>query len=143
MNALCTSGVVYPAGKGAHHVPMVRKIPKNVVGGASRGAKPLRWRKTQIRAWREEAGKTQQEVADALTTRGLELDRVSIGRIEAGDQMPSIEVIEAMADIFGIDVDTMLNVAPAEAEPLRYLRRLSPTEQKRAVRAHKAIINED
>lgn len=77
---------------------------------------------------------TQQGLADALAKAGIELDRVSIGRIEGGGQMPSAEALEAMAAILGTNLDFMLNYTPKDVEMIRKFQKLSLKEQKRLIR---------
>lgn len=93
---------------------------------------------TRISQWRESQGLTQQQVADYLTERGMPLDRVSVGRIESGDQMPSAEVLEAMAELYNTDVDSMLNMTPEEAADVMAFKALKPNERRRALRTYKA-----
>jgi len=121
---LCTSGDMYLRNQGVHIVYMP---PKHTMRAPS---KQLRWRKTRIEDWRKAAGLTQQQVADQLTERGFELDRVSVTRIENGKQMVSAEVLEALSDILKTDIDSLLNYTPEEAKRLREFRKLNPADQE-------------
>lgn len=127
----CTSGVVYGQKPGVHPVYMSRKaIPQK----KHTMAPPLRWRQNRIKDHRKAAKLTQQDIADALAERGIELDRVSVGRIEKGEQHTGIEVIEAIADILNIDVHSMLNLSPEQAQLFREFSRLDMREQRRVIR---------
>lgn len=100
--------------------------------------KPLRWRKTRISDWRDEEGLTQQQVADRLAERGFDLDRVSVGRIEGGKQMPRVEVLEALAEILKTDINSLLNYTPAQAKTLREFQALDSREQEIILRMSRA-----
>lgn len=97
--------------------------------------KKLFWRKTRIRDWRKAADMTQQNVADALAERSVELSRESIQRIEAGTQRPLITAIEAMAALFKTDVHSLLNRSPHEADDLAAFGRLDPRTRRILLRA--------
>lgn len=103
----------------------------------------LRWHKNHIGEWREDAELSQQEVADRLADRGVELDRVSIGRIEGGKQVTTIEVLEAMASLFGTDVHSMINLAPSEARELSVFASLDARERRRWLRLMQADRHEE
>lgn len=138
--ALCTPGVVYDENPNVHHVYMSKKRTSIPVLRARRTRKiisqeTLRWRETRISEWRTaNNGMTQQQMADALAEEGIDLDRVSVGRIEAGTQMPLVETIEAMARILKTDVDSMLNLSPEDAKAIQQFRKLDPKDQRRALR---------
>lgn len=125
---LCTSGVIYGEKGNVHHAYMAKKHKP-----AAPKAESKRWRKTLIATWRDAVGMTQQAAADALAERGITRDRVSVGRIEGGKQMPSIEVLEALAKIYKTDVDSMLNYTPEQAKALREFRELKPEDQLKAL----------
>lgn len=75
----------------------------------------LRWRVTEMGAWREYRGFTQQAAADAIVERyGLAITRESLGRYEQGKQMPLTEMIEAVADLYKTDIHSLLNRKPGE-----------------------------
>jgi transcriptional regulator with XRE-family HTH domain len=82
----------------------------------------LRWRLTLIRHWREHNRMTLMGVADTLAEAPYRLKTThnSLGRLENGLQMPKIELIEALARIYGTDIDSMLNrlpTVPVEPRP--------------------------
>lgn len=104
--------------------------------------KTLRWRANRISLWRDDANLTQQDMADRLTARGLKLDRVSVTRIENGKQMPTIEILEAMADILQTDVTSMTNYTPAQAKELSRLHRMDEQERERLLRGLRAAVGE-
>lgn len=76
--------------------------------------KPLRWRKNFIRQWRDFRGFTQESAAEALSRPPYNLDytHASLGRIENGKQMPTIALIEALAQLYRTDIDSLLNRPP-------------------------------
>jgi len=141
---LRTPGVIYGA-KGCVHPVYMAKKPNSQARLKSQKMRPrrpdgLRWRRTQIGLHRESKQITQQQMADRLAERGIELDRVSVSRIEAGKQMPTAETLEAMALILRTDLDSMLNLTPQEAEELARLRAMEPRERDRMLRAVRAAI---
>lgn len=77
-------------------------------------AEPLRWRETSIRKWREAAGLTLERAADRLSHSPyyLETTHTSLQRIEAGKQMPKVEMIEALAHLYKTDIHSLLNLNP-------------------------------
>jgi transcriptional regulator with XRE-family HTH domain len=79
--------------------------------------KPLRWRHNCIRFWREFRGMTQEQAAAALARPPFNLDYGynSVGRVENGKQMPTIELIEALATLYDTDIDSLLNRRPETA----------------------------
>jgi len=95
---------------------------------------PLVWRRTRIRDWRKKRDLTQQEVADRLTARGIELTRESVQRIETGNQRPLITALEAMAEILGTDVTSMLNCDPDAANDIAAFSRLDPQTRRLLLR---------
>jgi transcriptional regulator with XRE-family HTH domain len=124
---------------GVHHVYMSKKLTKH-----PKPRELLRWRQNNISLWREaKTEKSQQDVADWLTEQGLPLDRVSILRIEAGKQMPSIEVLEAMARLYRTDVSSMCDLTPEEAADIQEFKALQPTERKRVLRTYKVAHDRD
>ena len=58
-----------------------------------------------VRQLRKERGMTQQELADkiGLTTK------VTISQYETGKRKPSFEMIEALADVFHVDMNYLLD----------------------------------
>lgn len=103
----CTSGVVYPAGAQVHPVYMPTTKPRPA-------AKVRRWRATRLRDWRKAAGLSLEEVCEKLAERPflIEYTHASLGRVERGEQMPLIELIEALALIYRSDVNSILNRMP-------------------------------
>ena len=59
-----------------------------------------------VRQLRKERGMTQQELADkiGLTTK------VTISQYETGKRKPSFEMIEALADVFHVDMNYLLEL---------------------------------
>lgn len=85
---------------------------------AKRKEKPLRWRKTAIRTWRDHRGITLESAEETLAKPpySVKITHNSLGRIENGKQMPSIALIEALAKLYDTDVDSLLNRPPG-SEP--------------------------
>lgn len=79
---------------------------------------PLRWRRNCIRYWREFRDFTLEAAAEALARppHRLAYTHNSLGRVERGLQMPTIELIEALAKLYETDVDSLLNRRPEGAE---------------------------
>jgi hypothetical protein len=143
---MCTSSVVYAQNTDVHHVYMGKKsLPRAGLG--SKAPPQKRWRENRISEWRRhyDPDFTQQDVADYLAglTPPIRLDRVSVGRIETGMQMPAIEVIEAMARLYGTDIDSMVNLSPQEAEDVQAFKGLSASERKRALRVYRATQDDN
>lgn len=67
--------------------------------------------------WRKRAGFSQERVAEILEMEELIDSHASVSRIERGIQRPSIVVIEAMARLYGTDIDSMINRPPPETAP--------------------------
>lgn len=142
MTALCTSGVVYAPKGHVHHVYMVKDTTKKPKKAKPFGEEPLAWKKNHIAEHREAADMTQQDMADALAERGIKLGRNSVGRVEQGKQRPPYATLEAMAGILGLDVDSMVNLTPQEAEPMKRFWSLSDAQRRRALR-HLEIGQDD
>ena len=64
----------------------------------------------RLRYMREEAGLTQQQLADVMRERGLKMHRSTIGKIEAGERVVSIGEAAQFAETLGIDLRQLLNV---------------------------------
>jgi transcriptional regulator with XRE-family HTH domain len=73
---------------------------------------PLRWRRTCIRFWREYRDYTLEQAAEALERYHITTTHASLGRIERGRQMPTIEMIEALAALYRTDINRLLNERP-------------------------------
>lgn len=74
----------------------------------------LRWRETNIRLWRRAAGWTLEAAADRLKQAPyyLKTTHTSLQRLEAGKQMPKIDMIEALASLYKTDITSLLNGEP-------------------------------
>ena len=82
----------------------------------------LPWRITLIRYWRKHRGMTQEGAAAALAKEPycIETSHPSVGRVEKGKQLPPISYIEALAKLYGTDIDSLLNrlpTVPIESRP--------------------------
>jgi transcriptional regulator with XRE-family HTH domain len=64
----------------------------------------------RLRYMREEAGLTQQQLADVMREAGSKMHRSTIGKIEAGERVVSIGEAAQFADILGIDLRELINV---------------------------------
>lgn len=84
-----------------------------------RKEKPLRWRRNAIRQWRDLRKFTLETASEALSAApySIEITHNSLGRIENGKQMPSIELIEALAKLYETDIDSLLNRPPGPGQP--------------------------
>lgn len=108
----CTSGVVYPGNPEVHRVYMPKAKTKP-------SPKVRRWRATRLRDWRKAAKLSLEEVCEKLAERPflIEYTHASLGRVERGEQMPLIELIEALAVIYKSDVTSILNRQPGTPAP--------------------------
>ena len=64
----------------------------------------------RLRYMREEAGLTQQQLADVMRAAGVGMHRSTIGKIEAGERMVSVGEATEFADALGIDLRELINV---------------------------------
>ena len=64
----------------------------------------------RLRYLREEAGLTQQQLADVMREAGSKMHRSTIGKIEAGERVVSIGEGAQFAEVLGIDLRQLLNV---------------------------------
>ena len=64
----------------------------------------------RLRYLREEAGLTQQQLADLMRTAGTRMYRSTIGKIEAGERVVSVGEGAQFARVLGIDLTQLLNV---------------------------------
>lgn len=102
--APCAPGVVVRSPSAAHHLYVMATKPTS---------KPLAWHKNFIGHHRKRAGFSQEQVAEILSDLELIDSHASISRIENGKQKPPIDVIEAMARLYGVDIDTMIYRPPS------------------------------
>ena len=68
--------------------------------------------KDVVKALRQERGMTQQEVADRIG-----LTKVTISQYETGKRKPSFEMIEALADLFHVDMNYLLGFTDRIEKP--------------------------
>lgn len=59
---------------------------------------------------RKRSGMSQQELANAL-----KISRSAIGMYESGSRTPDLETLETMADLFNVNLDTLLGKSPVDA----------------------------
>jgi transcriptional regulator with XRE-family HTH domain len=64
----------------------------------------------RLKHTREEAGLTQQQLADVMRDRGVKVHRSTIGKIEAGERMVSVGEATEFAEALGIDLRELINV---------------------------------
>lgn len=104
--------------------------------------KPLAWRPSHIRQWREYRDLTLQEVVDLLRERvpPIETTYTSLSRVERGAQLPKINMIEAIAEILKTDVDSMLNHPPGGDELRPIWQRAKPDERIQILKVAKALV---
>lgn len=65
-----------------------------------------------VRQLRKERGMTQQELADMIG-----LTKVTISQYETGKRKPSFEMIEALADVFHVDMNYLLGFTDKILKP--------------------------
>lgn len=63
----------------------------------------------RLRSLRTQRGLSQQRLAQALG-----VSKSSINMYERGDREPGLELLQAMADYFGVDMDDLLGRASAQ-----------------------------
>lgn len=68
---------------------------------------------TQLRAWREKANLTQEELAEKAQTTGA-----TISRLERGGQPYGQVLFERIARVLGCKVSDLVDRSPAAAEPV-------------------------
>ncbi|MGA4989971.1 helix-turn-helix domain-containing protein [Nonomuraea bangladeshensis] len=68
----------------------------------------------RLRVAREDAGHTQQELANLCTNQGTPVSRFQVVRAESGKYMPQPEVFDAFVAVLNIDPDDLLT--PREAD---------------------------
>jgi transcriptional regulator with XRE-family HTH domain len=85
---------------------------------AKQKSKPLSWRESCIRYWRDALDLTLEGVCETLAKPpyNIRYTHNSLGRVEHGKQLPKINLIEALAKIYRTDIDSLLNRRP-EAAP--------------------------
>jgi transcriptional regulator with XRE-family HTH domain len=77
----------------------------------------------RVHAERERQKITMAQLAQALSSRGIRTYATTIAKIEAGDRAVRIEELAAMAEIFGVGVDTLLGQQiPPEEQLARVMR---------------------
>ena len=62
----------------------------------------------RLRTAREQAGHTQQDLADLCTEHGTPVSRFQVVRAESGKYMPQPEVFEAFLAVLNIETDDLL-----------------------------------
>ena len=65
-----------------------------------------------LKALRLRRGFTQEDVA-----KGTQLSKSVISMYETGSRKPSFEVLEAIADFFNVDMNTLTDTKPVDAQP--------------------------
>ena len=65
-----------------------------------------------LKALRLRRGFTQEDVA-----KGTQLSKSVISMYETGSRKPSFEVLEAIADFFNVDMNTLTDTKPMDAQP--------------------------
>lgn len=79
---------------------------------------------------RKREGYTQADVAQAIG-----MSASSIGMFERGQREPGIETLEAIADFFNVDMNTLMGstTGPKQSEAESLLAQLTPENNQRAV----------
>jgi transcriptional regulator with XRE-family HTH domain len=78
----------------------------------------------RLRYLREQAGLTQQQLADVMRAAGSKMHRSTIGKIEAGERVVSVGEAAQFAEVLGIDLRQMLNVRDSRLVPVQMEVRL-------------------
>lgn len=81
--------------------------------------KELNWRISKMREWRRFRKLKLSGVAETLSDPPYSLpsDHVKIGRYERGENPPDANYLEALAKLYGTDIDSMLNRTPGKTYP--------------------------
>jgi transcriptional regulator with XRE-family HTH domain len=78
----------------------------------------------RVKAKRDARGWSQAEMATMLTDMGAHMHATTVAKIEAGDRSVRINEASAIADLFEVSVDSLLNRKPgAQRSELTYLLR--------------------
>lgn len=147
--AECTPDVVYTDLTGVHPMHMATATARQ--RASKRKEKPLRWRVTCMRHWRLHKDQmTLEEAAEALgrAPYNISTTHATLGRYENGKVMPPIGVVEALAALYGTDIDSLLNrlpTIPAKRETVPSSiadawNKANPDERERLVRVVKAAV---
>jgi transcriptional regulator with XRE-family HTH domain len=64
----------------------------------------------RLRYLREQAGLTQQQLADVMREAGSRMHRSTIGKIEAGERVVSVGEAAQFAAVLGIDLTQLISV---------------------------------
>jgi transcriptional regulator with XRE-family HTH domain len=71
----------------------------------------------RLRYLREEAGLTQQQLADVMRETGAKMHRSTIGKIEAGERVMSIGEGAQFADVLGVNLTELITVRNSRLVP--------------------------
>jgi len=63
----------------------------------------------RLRYLREQAGLTQQQLADVMSAAGSKMHRSTIGKIEAGERVVSVGEAAQFAAVLGIDLTQLIS----------------------------------
>lgn len=103
----------------------------------------MKEKRIYLREWRKHLGKTQSQVVASLQSfddPNLPTTEASLSRIETGKQPWSQRVLEALADIYGIELWELLGRKPgAEGEILDMVSRMDDRQRKQALAVMKAL----
>jgi transcriptional regulator with XRE-family HTH domain len=82
----------------------------------------------QLRAERDRRKWSQAHIAKLLSDKGIPMHPTTIAKIEAGDRAARIDEVTAVADLFGVSLDTLLGRRAKPRSDLVYtLRDVSDT----------------
>lgn len=88
-----------------------------------------------LKQLRKERGLTQSEVADAL-----HVNRSTYTKYETGANAPSAEQIKAIAEIFGVTADEILNPEPQEkVEPTIQLKPVVRSDEEKLLGVYNSL----
>ena len=88
-------------------------------------------RKTYLREWRKaKQGRTLEQVAEVLG-----MSQPQLGRIERGDSPYNQDLLEALAELYGCDVASLLMRDPSQPEAMWTLWEQAKPGQRRVIEA--------
>lgn len=143
VKAKCTPGVLYGDKPAVHDAYMAVRKEKKVV---SRLKRP-QYAPTFIRQWRKKRGKTQEQLAELVTSYLIEqgirrkpYTHASIGRIETGKMPYSQPILEAIADALATTPASLLMRDPESQEAIWTLLEAAQPAERREIADHAEVV---
>lgn len=84
----------------------------------------------RLRDERERRGWTQRNLSDMLEARGVYVHHTAIAKVEAGDRGVRLDMVCAVADIFGVSVDALLGRSGRSGDLAWLASKLTSNAQK-------------